>query len=89
MKELIEQLYDFDESLAHSKISQAKEISGAFLAEERIVKKLEPLLDGEAMRLFKEFQDLHLKLVCDSQRQGFVAGFRTGMRIAVETYGDD
>ena len=89
MKELIEQIYDNDCSLAHSPVSQAKEITGAFLVEERLVKKLEPLLNEEALKIFNEFQDLHLKLVCDSQRQGFVAGFRTGMRMAVEVYGDD
>ena len=89
MKELIEQIYDYDSSLAHSSVSQAKEITGEFLAEERIVKKLEPLLSEEALKIFNEFLDLHMKLVCDSQRQGFVAGFRTGMRITVEAYGDD
>lgn len=89
MKEFIEQLYDFENSLAHSSLAQEKEIKHAFIIEEKLVKKLEPLLSEEAAEVFKKLQNLHMDLVYNHHKQAFVAGFRTGMRIAVEVYGDD
>ena len=72
MKDLIEQLYGFDNSLAHSNLSQESEIKGCFAAEEKLVKKLETLLNGEAADLFKKYQDLQMKLIYNHHKHHLI-----------------